>query len=97
MGGGNIDGGGGDSAGGKFATGGGEAAKIASETVCGTPSMTPNPKNPMDAMPATKSTPVNIVPNIEYSSPFDHSNGSDANTDPVAALFFASPSFVSGS
>jgi hypothetical protein len=38
-----------------------------------------------------------MVLNIEYSSPFDHSNGSDAKTDPVPALFFASSGFVSGS
>lgn len=59
--------------------------------------MMPNPRNPMEAIPATKSTPVNMVLNIEYSSPLDHSNGSDAKTDPVPALFFASSGFVSGS
>ena len=58
--------------------------------------MMPNPRNPTLAMPATRSTPVNMVLNIEYSSPLDHSSGSDANTDPVSTLFFTPFGFVSG-
>ena len=61
---------------------------MASLTFWGTPSITPNPKKPTDAMPAINMIPVKMVLKNEYSSPFDHGKGSGLNTEPVSTLFW---------